>query len=143
MGILTYECLTGTTPFVAGDPMEGYRKIIKCRVPWPSSFTPNAKDFMDKLIVVDPARRMGANKAGPAGVKEHPWLLDVNWKALEGKKTPRRTCQRSRARSTTPTSTRTRTRAFKTTRTRTSPRRCSTSSPTSGSGSEVGKDSLR
>ena len=68
--------------------MEGYRKIIKCRVPWPSSFTPNAKDFMDKLIVVDPARRMGANKAGPAGVKEHPWLLDVNWKALEGKKTP-------------------------------------------------------
>jgi len=88
VGILTYECLTGTTPFVAGDPMEGYRKIIKCRVPWPSSFTPNAKDFMDKLIVVDPARRMGANKAGPAGVKEHPWLLDVNWKALEGKKTP-------------------------------------------------------
>ena len=88
MGILTYECLTGTTPFVSNDPMEGYRKIIKCRVPWPSSFTPNAKDFMDKLIVVDPARRMGANKAGPAGVKEHPWLLDVNWKALEGKKTP-------------------------------------------------------
>jgi len=88
VGILTYECLTGTTPFVAQDPMEGYRKIIKCRVPWPSSFTSNAKDFMDKLIVVDPARRLGTLKSGPAGVKEHPWLVDVNWKALEGKKTP-------------------------------------------------------
>ena len=88
VGILTYECLTGTTPFVAQDPMEGYRKIIKCRVPWPSSFTSNAKDFMDKLIVVDPARRLGTLKSGPAGVKEHPWLIDVNWKALEGKKTP-------------------------------------------------------
>ena len=60
--------------------MEGYRKIIKCRVPWPSSFTSNAKDFMDKLIVVDPARRLGTLKSGPAGVKEHPWLIDVNWK---------------------------------------------------------------
>ena len=49
MGILTYECLTGTTPFVANDPMEGYRKIIKCRVPWPSSFTSNAKDCTDTL----------------------------------------------------------------------------------------------
>ena len=28
VGILTYECLMGTTPFVASDPMEGYRKIV-------------------------------------------------------------------------------------------------------------------
>ena len=35
---------------------------------------------MDKLIVVDPARRLGTLKSGPAGVKEHPWLIDVNWK---------------------------------------------------------------
>jgi cGMP-dependent protein kinase len=90
VGILTYECLTGTTPFVSNDPMEGYRKIIKCRVPWPANFSANAKDFMDKLIVVDPARRLGCLKNGPAGVKEHPWFNDVNWKALESKevKTP-------------------------------------------------------
>jgi len=88
VGILTYECLAGTTPFVCSDPMEGYRKIIKCRVPWPSSFSNNAKDFMDRLIVVEPTRRLGCLKNGPAGVKEHPWLKGVNWKALENKKTP-------------------------------------------------------
>ena len=27
VGILAFECLTGTTPFVSNDPMEGYRKI--------------------------------------------------------------------------------------------------------------------
>ena len=80
VGILTYECLAGTTPFVCSDPMEGYRKIIKCRVPWPSSFSNNAKDFMDRLIVVEPTRRLGCLKNGPAGVKEHPWLKGVNWK---------------------------------------------------------------
>jgi len=87
VGILTYECLTGKTPFVSQDPMEGYRMIIKCSVPWESSFSSNAKDFMDKLLVVDPARRLGTLKSGSAGVRQHPWLADVNWKALEGKKT--------------------------------------------------------
>merc|ERR1712072_495894 len=64
----------------------GYRKIIKCRVPWPSNFTSQARDFMDRLIVVDPARRLGCLKSGPAGVKEHQWLSSVDWKALESKK---------------------------------------------------------
>merc|ERR1712146_21274 len=80
VGILTYECLTGTTPFVSNDPMEGYRKIIKCRVPWPANFTNLAKDFMDRLIVVDPARRLGCLKNGPAGVKEHQWFNGLDWK---------------------------------------------------------------
>jgi len=85
VGILTYECLTGTTPFVSNDPMEGYRKIIKCRVPWPANFTNLAKDFMDRLIVVDPSRRLGCLKNGPAGVKEHQWFNGMDWKALESK----------------------------------------------------------
>jgi len=88
VGILTYECLTGTTPFVSNDPMEGYRKIIKCRVPWPANFSANAKAFMDQLIVVDPSRRLGCLKSGPAGVKEHMWFSDVNWRALESKNVP-------------------------------------------------------
>ena len=60
--------------------MEGYRKIIKCRVPWPANFTNLAKDFMDRLIVVDPARRLGCLKNGPAGVKEHAWFGGLDWK---------------------------------------------------------------
>lgn len=33
LGILVYECFTGTTPFVAPmNPMETYRKILKCAV---------------------------------------------------------------------------------------------------------------
>lgn len=65
--------------------MEGYRKIIKCRVPWPANFTALAKDFMDRLVVVDPARRLGCLKNGPAGVKEHQWFNGLSWKELEAK----------------------------------------------------------
>ena len=43
---------------------------------------------MDQLIVVDPSRRLGCLKSGPAGVKEHMWFSDVNWRALESKNVP-------------------------------------------------------
>ena len=48
VGILTFECLTGTTPFVSNDPMDGYRKIIKCRVPWPTGIQHGTKDSLDR-----------------------------------------------------------------------------------------------
>jgi len=88
VGILAFECLTGQTPFVSNDPMEGYRKIIKCRVPWPASLSPMARDFIDRLLTVDPARRLGALKNGPKDVKAHPWFAGLEWKKLEDKQLP-------------------------------------------------------
>jgi len=88
LGILAYECLTGTTPFVSNDPMEGYRKIIKCRVPWPTQLTAHAKDFIDKLLTVDPTRRLGCGKGGPREVRQHDWFKMIDFKALEAKELP-------------------------------------------------------
>jgi len=88
LGILAYECLTGTTPFVSNDPMDGYRKIIKCKVPWPSQLTPYAKDFIDKLLCVDPTRRLGCLKGGARDVRAHSWFKVIDFKALEAKELP-------------------------------------------------------
>mmetsp|Transcript_28502 Transcript_28502/g.70872 ORF Transcript_28502/g.70872 Transcript_28502/m.70872 type:complete len:787 (-) Transcript_28502:604-2964(-) len=88
VGILTFECLTSQTPFVANDPMEGYRKIIKCRVPWPPHLQPMAKDFIDRLLTIDPSRRLGTLKNGPKDVKSHPWFTGFNFKQLEAKQLP-------------------------------------------------------
>lgn len=86
VGILAFECLTGTTPFVSNDPMEGYRKIIKCRVPWPAQLSAAAKDFIDKLLTVDPTRRLGCLKNGSKDVKAHAWFAgSLDFKALEAK----------------------------------------------------------
>jgi cGMP-dependent protein kinase len=89
VGILSYECLTGGTPFVSNDPMDGYRKIIKCRVQWPSAFTPAAKDFIDKLLCVDQTRRLGCLKGGSLDVKQHKWFAGhIDFKKLEAKEIP-------------------------------------------------------
>jgi len=88
VGILSFECLTGTTPFVSNDPMEGYRKIIKCRVPWPAQLSSMARDFIDRLLCVDPSRRLGCLKGGSKDVRTHPWFTGLDFKALEAKQHP-------------------------------------------------------
>ena len=89
VGILAFECLTGTTPFVSNDPMEGYRKIIKCRVPWPAQLSASARDFIDKLLTVDPTRRLGCLKGGSKDVRSHAWFAgSLDFKALEQKQLP-------------------------------------------------------
>ena len=88
VGILSFECLTGTTPFVSNDPMEGYRKIIKCRVPWPAQLSPLARDFIDRLLCVDPTRRLGCLKGASRDVRSHPWFQGMDFKALEAKAMP-------------------------------------------------------
>ena len=88
VGILAFECLTGTTPFVSNDPMEGYRKIIKCRVPWPAQLSVAAKDFIDRLLCVDPSRRLGSLKGGAKDVRQHTWFSALDFKCLEKKQHP-------------------------------------------------------
>jgi len=88
VGILSFECLTGTTPFVSNDPMEGYRKIIKCRVPWPAQLSTMARDFIDRLLCVDPSRRLGSLKGGSKDVRMHGWFAGLDFKCLEAKQHP-------------------------------------------------------
>ena len=42
---------------------------------------PHAKDFLEKLLVRDPKKRLGAVR-GISELKEHPFLADVNWQTL-------------------------------------------------------------
>ena len=85
VGILAFECLTGTTPFVSNDPMEAYRKIVKGRVPWPAQLTTNARDFIDRLLCVDPSHRLGSFKGGSKDVRNHGWFDGLDFKCLEAK----------------------------------------------------------
>ena len=40
---------------------------------------------MRKLLVVSPARRLGAAKNGATGVKEHAWFRDFDWESFAKK----------------------------------------------------------
>lgn len=61
-GILIFEMLAGQPPFCADDPMEIYQKILRNKVNYPASFSKNVRDILSKLLVSNPAARLGSLK---------------------------------------------------------------------------------
>jgi ribosomal protein S6 kinase alpha-5 len=84
LGVLTYELLTGASPFtVEGEknqPSDISKRILKSQPPMPRLFSKNAKDFILKLLNKTPSKRLGAN--GSAEVKSHPFFDGIDWNDL-------------------------------------------------------------
>lgn len=73
-GVITYVLLCGFCPFYHQNNSVLYQMIIKGEFTFPSPYfdkvSPFAKDFVCKLLQVDPARRWTANQA-----LGHPWIV--------------------------------------------------------------------
>ena len=46
------------------------------------------RDLIRKLLVHNPAQRLGCAKNGASAVKEHPWFSDFDWEAFSRKTMP-------------------------------------------------------
>lgn len=73
LGILTYILLDGRAPFMGRNDRQTYRLILQgeyrfAEERW-AHVSANAKDFISKLLQVDPQQRMTAEEA-----TVHPWL---------------------------------------------------------------------
>ena len=80
LGVITYEFLYGAPPFHEETPEKVFENILSRRIEWLEEYTdysPEARDLMERLLSVDPIRRLGAN--GAEEVKAHPWFSDIEW----------------------------------------------------------------
>jgi len=80
VGILVYEMLAGFPPFVDDSPNRIYERILSERVRFPSWFDVDSRDFIKKLLVINPAQRLGAN--GADEIKTHNWFRGFLWTAV-------------------------------------------------------------
>ncbi|KAI1193454.1 serine/threonine-protein kinase [Nemania serpens] len=69
LGVLTYEFLTGEAPFEDGIAMTQRRIVKGAMKPLPSRLSPEAKDFVHSLLVLDPSKRLPLQD-----VLNHPWI---------------------------------------------------------------------
>lgn len=92
VGVLTYELLTGASPFtVEGErntQTEISRRILKSHPPIPDFMSPAVQDFIKRLLVKDPNKRLGGGSEDAAELKRHAFFKDINWSLLAAKKTP-------------------------------------------------------
>ncbi|KAJ3351710.1 calcium calmodulin-dependent protein kinase type 1G [Entophlyctis luteolus] len=73
LGVITYILLCGYPPFYDSNNVELFKQIMTGRYefdkPWWDDISDNAKDFIKKLLVLDPYRRMTAHNA-----LHHPFI---------------------------------------------------------------------
>eukprot|EP01029_Cantina_marsupialis_P017093 TRINITY_DN383_c1_g2_i1.p1 TRINITY_DN383_c1_g2~~TRINITY_DN383_c1_g2_i1.p1 ORF type:complete len:902 (-),score=307.48 TRINITY_DN383_c1_g2_i1:1320-4025(-) len=87
IGVLLYEMLCGFSPFADhenNDQMVICRNIVKAKLRFPSFMRDvNAKDVIKKLLIRDPAHRLGCLKGQVRDIKEHPFFAVLDWDKLE------------------------------------------------------------
>lgn len=83
LGVICYEFLYGIPPFNADTPDKVFENILSRRIDWHEDvvkISSEARDFMERLMTVDPEKRLGYH--GAEEVKQHPFFKSINWDTL-------------------------------------------------------------
>ncbi|KAG1467551.1 hypothetical protein G6F56_004353 [Rhizopus delemar] len=81
LGCVIYQMLTGKSPFKAATDYLIFQKIKNLEYVIPNDFPPIAKDLVQRLLVSDPSKRLGAER-GIEAIKEHPFFEGVDWDGI-------------------------------------------------------------
>ena len=88
VGVIMFEFLYGYPPFHADTPEKVFNNILLGKIDWPELTPdedmkfcpPDAKDLINKLLVMNPEERLGFN--GADEIKNHPYFKNIHWDTL-------------------------------------------------------------
>jgi 3-phosphoinositide dependent protein kinase-1 len=84
-GCILYQLLAGRPPFKASNEYQTFQKIVALDYRFPDSFPAVARDLVERLLVLDPSKRLPIEH-----IKSHPFFEGIQWgKGLWKQKAPR------------------------------------------------------
>ncbi|KAJ5103481.1 Serine/threonine-protein kinase PKH2 [Penicillium argentinense] len=84
-GCIIYQLLAGRPPFKAGNEYQTFQKIVQLDYEFPIGFPAVARDLVERLLVLEPARRLQIEH-----IKNHEFFDGISWGAeLWKQKAPR------------------------------------------------------
>ena len=75
-GCIIYQLLAGRPPFKAGNEYQTFQKIVALDYEFPIGFPAVARDLVERLLVLEPARRLPIEH-----IKNHPFFEGMAWGA--------------------------------------------------------------
>ncbi|KAL3876578.1 hypothetical protein ACJMK2_034412 [Sinanodonta woodiana] len=89
LGCIVYQLLSGEPPFRGSHEYQIFQKITKLEYEFPDGFKPVARDLVEKLLVLDPTKRLGCEEMGGYGtLKAHKYFEGIKWETLGERKPP-------------------------------------------------------
>ncbi|KAL4239246.1 3-phosphoinositide dependent protein kinase-1 [Mactra antiquata] len=89
LGCILYQFLSGEPPFRGGHEYQIFQKITKLEYEFPEGFNSLARDLVQKLLVLDPDKRLGSDEMGGFdALKSHDFFTGIDWDHLEETKPP-------------------------------------------------------
>jgi len=88
LGVLLYEMISGTPPFIGDSPYSTYEKVLAGKFDFARHFDVKLKDLIRNLLVESPKQRIGGTKKGLDEVKRHKWFKRLDWDLLLNRSLP-------------------------------------------------------
>lgn len=92
LGVLMYEMMSGSAPWITGDPTQDSEVAIYNRIsshqkgalppPQGVDFTEDLTALLNDLLEPNPMKRLGARGAGEEELRANLWFGDFNWEEL-------------------------------------------------------------
>ncbi|XP_066139667.1 3-phosphoinositide-dependent protein kinase 1 isoform X1 [Euwallacea fornicatus] len=83
LGCIIFQMASGFMPFTGGSEYLVFQKVIKLEYNFPDGFDERVKDFVEKLLVIEPGRRLGISDVVPyTSLREHEMFDGLNWNDL-------------------------------------------------------------
>lgn len=81
LGCIIYQMISGLPPFRAATEFLTFQKILKMEYEFPEGFPSDAKDLVEKLLVLDHKKRLGADDKGDTyeSIRSHPFFDGIDW----------------------------------------------------------------
>jgi serum/glucocorticoid-regulated kinase 2 len=82
LGTIAFEMLVGVAPFFEEDQSVMFKRILKQKLEFPEEveLSDECKDFIDKLLYKDPAKRLG--NGGYQEILQHPFFKEIDFNKL-------------------------------------------------------------
>lgn len=89
LGCTLYQMLSGSSPFKDASEWLIFQRIMARDLKFPDYFSDEARDLIDKLLDIEPTKRLGAGPEGYAALKVHPFFRGIDWKNLRKSAAPK------------------------------------------------------